>query len=142
MVKFFQQHNCAMAMNVMVTSDLPVFLYCAAGVKVNRQVSHTRPLNSHLHPLNGGPQRVGDESPDRVYPPHGGATSRSEYFNRFSATSLGKVFFGPSAFQSLGQVFTDQARYKKRSSTAKGLLLGVSFVAEGPVRRNTFGRST
>jgi hypothetical protein len=24
----------------------------------------------------------------------------------------------------------------------KGLLLGVCFVAEGPVRRNTFGRST
>jgi hypothetical protein len=48
-----------------------------------------------------------------VYPPHGGATSRSEYFNRFSATSSGKVFFGPSAFRSLGHFFTDQARYKK-----------------------------
>jgi hypothetical protein len=35
----------------------------------------------------------------------------------------------------------DQARYEKRSSTAKGLLLGVCFVAEGPVRRNTFERS-
>jgi hypothetical protein len=85
---------------------------------------------------------VGDESPDRSYPPHGGATSRSEYFNRFSAMSLRKVFFGPSAFLSLGQFFTDQARYEKRSSTAKELLLGVCFVAEGPVRRNTFGRST
>jgi hypothetical protein len=48
------------------------------------------------------------------------------------------VFFGPSAFQSLGQFFTDQARYEKRSSTAKGLLLGVCFVAEGPIRRITF----
>jgi hypothetical protein len=36
----------------------------------------------------------------------------------------------------------DQDHYEKRSSTAKGLLLGVCFVAEGPVRRNTFGRST
>jgi hypothetical protein len=27
----------------------------------------------------------------------------------------------------------DQARYEKRSSTAKGLLLGPCFVAEGPV---------
>jgi hypothetical protein len=35
----------------------------------------------------------------------------------------------------------DQARYEKRSSTVKGLLLGVCFVAEGPVRRNTCGRS-
>jgi hypothetical protein len=84
---------------------------------------------------------MGDESPDRTYPLHGGATSHSNYFNRFSATSSGKVFFGPSAFRSLGQFFTDQARYEKRSSTVKGLLLGVFFVAEGPVRRNTFGRS-
>jgi hypothetical protein len=27
----------------------------------------------------------------------------------------------------------DQARYEKRSSTAKGLLLGVCFVAEDPI---------
>jgi hypothetical protein len=84
---------------------------------------------------------VGDESPDHVYLPHGGATSRSDYFNRFSATSSGKVFFGPSTSRSLGQFFTDQARYEKRSIIMKGLLLGVCFVAEGPVRRNTFGRS-
>jgi hypothetical protein len=84
---------------------------------------------------------VGDESPDRAYPLHGGATSRSDYFNRFSATSSGKVFFGPSAFRSLGKIFTYQARYEKRSSTTKGILLGVCFVAEGPVRRNTFERS-
>jgi hypothetical protein len=36
----------------------------------------------------------------------------------------------------------DQARYEKRSSTAKGLLLGVCFIAKDPVRRNTFGRSS
>jgi hypothetical protein len=36
----------------------------------------------------------------------------------------------------------DQARYEKRSSTAKGLLLGVCFVAEDPEERNTFGRSS
>jgi hypothetical protein len=59
---------------------------------------------------------------------------RSDYFNRFSATSSGKVFFGPSAFRSLGHIFTDQALYEKRSSTEKGLLLGVCFIAEGPVR--------
>jgi hypothetical protein len=29
----------------------------------------------------------------------------------------------------------DQARYEKRSSTAKGLLLGVCFVAEDPKER-------
>jgi hypothetical protein len=68
--------------------------------------------------------------------------SRMEYFNRFSTTSSGKVFFGPSAFRSFRDVFTDQARYEKQSSTAKGLLLGANFVAESPARRNTFGRST
>jgi hypothetical protein len=62
--------------------------------------------------------------------------------NRFSATSSGKVFFGPSAFRSLRDFFADQARYEKRSSTAKGLLLGVCFVAEGPIRRSIFGRLT
>jgi hypothetical protein len=61
-----------------------------------------------------------------------GATSTADYFNRFSPTSSGKVFFGSSASQSLEDFFTDQARYEKRSSTAKGLLLGVCFAAEDP----------
>jgi hypothetical protein len=71
-----------------------------------------------------------------------GVTLALQYFNRFSATSSGKVFFGPSTFRSLRDFFADQARYKKRSSTAKGLLLAVCFVAEGPIRRSTFGRLT
>jgi hypothetical protein len=64
-----------------------------------------------------------------------------DYFNRFSPTSSGKVFFGSSASRSLEDFFTDQARYEKRSSTAKGLLLGVCFVAEDP-KNNTFKRSS
>jgi hypothetical protein len=63
-----------------------------------------------------------------------GATSSVDYFNRFSPTSSGKVFFGSSASRSL-DFFTDQACYEKRSSTAKGLLLGVCFVAEDPKER-------
>jgi hypothetical protein len=82
------------------------------------------------------------ESPGRVYPLHGGTISCSKFRDRFSATSLGKVFFGSSAPRSLGDFFTDQARYDKRSSTTKGLLLGVCFVVEDPVRRSTFGRSS
>jgi hypothetical protein len=35
----------------------------------------------------------------------------------------------------------DQACYEKRSSTVKGLLLGVFFFTEGPLSRNTFERS-
>jgi hypothetical protein len=33
--------------------------------------------------------------------------------------------------------FADQARYEKRSSTAKGLLLGAFFCAEGPLSKKT-----
>jgi hypothetical protein len=58
-----------------------------------------------------------------------------DYFNRFSPTSSGKVFFGSSASRSLEDFVTDQARYEKRSSTAKGVLLGVCFVAEDPKER-------
>jgi hypothetical protein len=45
------------------------------------------------------------------------------------------VFFGSSASRSLEDFFTDQARYEKRSSIAKGLLLGVCSVAEDPKER-------
>jgi hypothetical protein len=45
------------------------------------------------------------------------------------------VFFGSSASLSLEDFFTNQARYEKRSSTVKGLLLGVCFVAEDPKER-------
>ena len=70
-----------------------------------------------------------------------GHRARDDYFNRFSPTSSGKVFFGSSVSRSLEDFFTDQARYEKRSSTAKGLLLGVCFVAEDP-KKNTFERSS
>jgi hypothetical protein len=36
--------------------------------------------------------------------------------------------------------FADRARYEKRSSTAKGLLEGVFFPAEGPQGENIFGK--
>jgi hypothetical protein len=52
------------------------------------------------------------------------------------------VFFRSSVSRSLEDFFTDQARYEKRSSTVKGLLLGVCFVAEDPKKENTFGRSS
>jgi hypothetical protein len=64
-----------------------------------------------------------------------GATPPADYFNRFSPTSSGKVFFGSSASRSLEDFFTNQAHYEKRSSTVKGLLLGVCFVAEDPKAR-------
>jgi hypothetical protein len=117
-----------MAMNAVVTSHLPVCLYSAAGGKVNRQVARTR-ANSHLHPLNGGP-----------LPAVWWATSRLEYFNRFSATSPGKVFFGPSAFRSLEE-FSRIKLVTKNDLAPRRATVGACFVAEGPLRRNTFERS-
>jgi hypothetical protein len=38
-----------MAMNAVVTSHLPVCLYSAAGVKVNRQVARTRSTVTRTH---------------------------------------------------------------------------------------------
>jgi hypothetical protein len=126
-------------MNVVVTLHLPVCLYSAAGGKVNRQGLQHR-TNSHPHSLNGGPQGPRRWiASARVIGARWGA--RDDYFNRFSPTSSGKVFFGSSASRSLEDFFTDQACYEKRSSTAKGLLLGVCFVAEDP-KKNTFERSS
>jgi hypothetical protein len=125
----------------MVTSQLPVCLYSVAGGKVNFQVARTRwTVTRPRWTVDHSAQEA--ESPDRAYPLHGGTILHSEYLNRFSATSLGKVFFGPSAFRSLREFFTGWARYKKRSGTMKELLLGACFVAEGPIKRNTFGRLT
>jgi hypothetical protein len=130
----FWQQNSAIAMNAVVTSHLLVCLYSAVGKKVNRQ-SLLHRTNSRSHPLNGGPQ-----NPKRRTCMVGPLRARKLYC--FPATSSGKVFFGPSASRSLRRLFfMDQARYEKRSSAVKGLLLGPCFVAEGPAGRNTFGKA-
>jgi hypothetical protein len=121
-------------MNAVVTSHLPVCLYSVAGEKVNRQVACTRWTVARIRWMvdHSAPGEWINRS---FLPVAWWATLSSKYFNRFSATSSGKVFFGPSAFRSLWDFFTDQARYKKQSSTVKGLLLGVCFVAEGPLSK-------
>jgi hypothetical protein len=126
-------------MNTVVTSHLLVCLYSATGRKVNRQATYTHRTAGRVHWMVDRMARE-EETPDRVYPPCGGTTLCWEYLNRFSTTSSGKVFFGPSAIRSLKEFFTGRARYKKRPGIVKGLLLGGCFVAEGLERRNTFGR--
>jgi hypothetical protein len=139
--QFFWQHNNAIAVNVVVTSHLPVCLYSAAGGKMNRQAARTRwTVTRTRWTVDHSAQEA--KSPDRAYPLHGGTILPSECLNRFSATNSGKVFFRPSAFRSLREFFTGRARHEKRSGTVKGLLLGVCFGAEGPIRRNTFRRLT
>jgi hypothetical protein len=120
-----------MVMNVVVILHQPVYLYSAAGGKVNRQTACTRWTVDHSAPGRWIARSL-------VYTERW-TTRRLEYFDRFSSTSSGKVFFGPSAFRSLWDFFANRARYEKRSSTAKGLLLGACFFAEGPPSKNTFG---
>jgi hypothetical protein len=82
-----------MAMNVVVTLHQPVCLYSAAGGKVNHQIACTRSTVDHSA-RGRGTARL-------PVPAERWTTWRLEYFNRFSATSSGKVFFGPSTFRSL-----------------------------------------
>jgi hypothetical protein len=98
-----------MEMNVVITPHQPICLYSAAGEEGEPP---DRP-----HWLSSGPQWT---------------ARRLEYFNRFSITSSKKVFFGPSAFRSLCVFRGSSSLRKERSSTAKGLLLGVFYFAEGP----------
>ena len=122
-----------MAMNVVVTLHQPIYLYSAVGGKVNRQIARTRWTVDRSAP--------GRQIARSLVFTERWTTRPLEYFNRFSATSSGKVFFEPSAFQNLWDFFADRAHYEKRSSTAKGLLLGACCFVEGPLSKDTFGRT-
>jgi hypothetical protein len=127
----FWQQNSAIAMNAVVTSHLPVCLYSAAGKKVNRQDFFTEQTVARTHCMVG---RKNQESEPAWW-------DRSALGNCIVSRqrAQGRCFrtFGFPKPKRL--FFTDQARYEKRSSTAKGLLLGPCFVAEGPAGRNSFG---
>jgi hypothetical protein len=73
-----------MAMNAVVTPHLRVYLYSAAGGKVNRQIARTRWIVGH-----SASGRWIDRS---LIPAERWAICRLEYLNRFSTTSSGKVF--------------------------------------------------
>jgi hypothetical protein len=86
MVKNFGSKTVQIAMNVVVTSHLPICLYSDAGKEVNRQDFYTR--------------RTAACTRCKVGP------LRARKLNRFSTTSSGKVFFRPSASQSLRDFFS------------------------------------
>jgi hypothetical protein len=102
-----------MAMNVVVTPHQPVCLYSAAGGEGES------PNCSHW--LSGGPSSVRNIIIVSWQQAQGRCFSDLRHSEAF-------VFF------------VDRARYKKRSSTAKRLLLGVFFSAEGPQGKDTFGK--
>jgi hypothetical protein len=102
-----------MAMNVVVTPHQPICLYSAAGGEGEP------PYRSHW--LSGGPSGVQNII----------IVSRQRAQERcFSDLRHSEAFM----------FFVDRARYEKRSSTTKGLLLGVFSSAEGPQGKNTFGK--
>jgi hypothetical protein len=87
-----------MTMNVVVTPHKPVCLYSVVG---GRRTAMPLALAERW------------------------TVQRLEYYNRFSTTSLGKVF--SDLWHSEAFVFiADRARYEKQSSTAKGYYWGSS----------------
>jgi hypothetical protein len=103
-----------MAMNVVVTPHQLVCLYSAAGGEGEP------PCRSHW--LSGGPSGVQNII----------IVSRQR--------AQGRCFLDLRHSEAF-IFFADRARYEKRSSTSKGLLLGVFFSAEGPLGKNTFGKT-
>jgi hypothetical protein len=110
MVKIF---NSAMAMNAVVTPHQLVCLYSAAGGEGEP------PYRSNW--LSGGPSGV-------------------QNIIIVSRQRAQGMYFSDLRHSEAFVFFMDRARYEKRSSTAKGLLLGVLFPAEGPQGKNTFGK--
>jgi hypothetical protein len=102
-----------MAINVVVTPHQPVYLYSAAGEE-------------------GKP-------PCRLHWLSGGLFNARNILIVFRQEAHGTCF--SDLWHSEAFVFlADRAHYEKRSSTVKGLLLGVFFSAEGPQGKNTFGK--
>jgi hypothetical protein len=100
-------------MNVVVSPHQPVCLYSVAGGEGE--------LSYRLHWLSGGP------------------SDDQNIFIVFRQRAQGRCFSNLRHSEAF-VFFADRARYEKRSSTAKGLLLGVFFPAEGDQGKNTFDK--
>jgi hypothetical protein len=75
----------------------------------------------------------------RIVNLHGGTATRSKAVS-FLDNELREGVFRTFGFLKPKRLFSRiKLVTKKRSSIAKGLLLGPCFVAEGPVERNSFG---
>jgi hypothetical protein len=102
-----------MAMNAVVTPHQPVCLYSATGEEGEPP--------DRLHWLSGGPPEAWNIL----------IASRQRAQGRcFSDFRHSEAFV----------FFADRARYEKRSSSTKGLLLGVFFSTEGTQGKNTFDK--
>jgi hypothetical protein len=102
-----------MAMNDVVTLHQPVCLYSVVG-------EEGEPPN-RLHWLSGGPPEA------------------QNILIVYRQRAQGRCFLDLQHSEAF-VFFADRARYEKRSSTAKGLLLGVFFSTEGTQGKNTFDK--
>jgi hypothetical protein len=132
MVKNFGSKTVQIAMNAVVTSHLPVCLYSAAGKKAKRQDLYTRRTVTCT--------RYAVDRRDQTVTLQGGPDTRSET-ELFLGNELKEGVFWTFGFPKLRRFFfTDQARYEKRSSAAKGATVGAMLrCAEGLVERSSFG---
>jgi hypothetical protein len=116
MVKNFGSKTVQIAMNDVVTSHLLVCLYSDAGKKVNRQDFYTR--------RTAACTRCAVDRRDQTVALQGGTAMRSE-IESFLDNELREGVFWTFGFPKLKRLFfTDQARYEKRSSVAKGATVG------------------
>jgi hypothetical protein len=119
-------------MNAVVTSHLLVCLYSAAGKKAKRQDFYTRRAVTCT--------RCAVDRKDQTVTLQGGSDTSSE-IGSFLGNELREGVFWTFGSPKLERFFfTDQARYEKRSSAAKGATVGTMLrYAEGLTRRSSFG---
>jgi hypothetical protein len=133
MVKNFGSKTVQIAMNVVVTSHLPVCLYSTAGKKAKRQDFYTRRAAACT--------RCAVDRRDQTVTLQGGTATRLQ-IESFLDNELREGVFWTFGFPKLKRLFlfTDQARYEKRSSAAKGATVGTMLRhAEGLEGRSSFG---
>ena len=132
MVKNFGSKTVQIAMNVVVTSHLLICLYSTAGKKAKRQDFYTR--------RTAACTRCAVDRRDQIVTLQGGTATRSET-ESFLDNELREGVFWTFGFPKLKRLFlfTDQARYEKRSSVAKGATVGTMLRrAEGLEGRSSF----
>ena len=103
-------------MNVVVTSHLPVCLYSAAGKKVNRQDFYTRQTVARTRCTVGRKNQNSEPAWWDRYALENYIVSRQR--------AQGRCFLDLRLPEAQETFFTDQARYEKRSSAAKGATVG------------------
>ena len=130
----FGSKTVQIAMNAVVTSQLLVSLYSAAGKKAKRRNCYTRRAVTCT--------RCAVDRKDQTVTLQGGTDTRSEV-GSLLRNELREGVFWTFGFPKLKRFFfTGQARYEERSSTAKGATVGVVHrYAEGLTRRSSFGQS-